>query len=557
MNKLVKYTLCIAASAAVLLFAGEESKASEKIADGVCVDDVDISNMTEEEANEALKAYEEQRGSVNITVKTDNGTITTTLAELGYKMKKNDFIKHGMNIGKTGNVIKKYKELKDVSNGGIKFETEFEYDEDALKAFVNDKCTQYDVPAKEPQMVKKTSDYIKKSSCEGLFDYVSGTSGKAINKEKTLKDLKSLIEKNKGESIDITPLVEDTQPKYTVDSLKKCTSLLGTYKTDFSSSSSARKVNIKNAVHFVNGTVVYPGEEFSILKKITPFNSKNGYQKAGSYAAGKVVDTYGGGVCQVSTTLYNAVMQAELEVTDRSCHSMCINYVPVSFDAAISESSGMDFKFKNNLDIPIYIEGYTESNKIIFSIYGYETRPSNRKVVYRQYVTDTIQPGADVITRDSSKPASYKKVTQSQHVGYKAKVVKEVYIDGELVSEEDYNKSSYKASPRYIVVGTKGTSTPTPAPTAGTDPTNAPDVTDKPENTEKPAVTEKPAATDKPVTSDKPAATEKPAVTEKPADKPAATKKPVATEKPAATEKPTVKPADETKPAEPEQAQPE
>ena len=95
-----------------------------------------------------------------------------------------------------------------------------------------------------------------------------------------------------------------------------------------------------------------PGEEFSAYETVSPFSEENGYHLAGSYLNGMVVESLGGGICQVSTTLYNAVLLAELEVVERHNHSMEVSYVQPSADAAIAESAGKDFKFRNNLDYP-------------------------------------------------------------------------------------------------------------------------------------------------------------------------------------------------------------
>ena len=121
-----------------------------------------------------------------------------------------------------------------------------------------------------------------------------------------------------------------------------------------------------------------------------------GYELAGAYENGQTVQSYGGGVCQVSTTLYNAVLKAELEVTQRSNHSMIVTYVKPSMDAAIA-GDYKDLKFVNNLDAPIYIEGYTVGKDIYFNIYGQETRPSNRKVTYESEVVSEEDPGTQFV----------------------------------------------------------------------------------------------------------------------------------------------------------------
>ena len=203
----------------------------------------------------------------------------------------------------------------------------------------------------------------------------------------------------------------------------------------------------------IDGCTLYPGDEFSAYEAVSPFTEANGYYMAGSYMNGMVVDSLGGGICQVSTTLYNAVLQAELEVTQRYNHSMIVTYVDPSADAAIAESSGKDFKFINNLEYPIYIEGQTTPDKnITFTIYGVETRDSNRKVTYESVVLEKLVPDTEVIYTNESLPVGYCSV-QSAHIGYKAQLWKVVTVDDVEVSREQVNSSTYNKAPRSATVG--------------------------------------------------------------------------------------------------------
>ncbi len=187
-------------------------------------------------------------------------------------------------------------------------------------------------------------------------------------------------------------------------------------------------------------------------------------------------DSLGGGVCQVSTTLYNAVLRAELEIAERSPHSMVVSYVEPSMDAAIA-GDYKDFKFKNNTDVPVYIQGGTYGGTISFTIFGEETRSSDRKIRFESEVTDTIQPGADKVTYDKTKPESYMTVTQEAHTGYKAKLWKIVTENGKE-KKTQINSSTYSASPRYVTKGSMK----------------------EPKNTPKPKETKKPRATKAPST---------------------------------------------------------
>ena len=264
----------------------------------------------------------------------------------------------------------------------------------------------------------------------------------------------------------------------------------------------ARKTNVQVAAGRINGTVVYPGKTFSTIKVIKDRTVENGYAVAAEYSSGKVVDGVGGGVCQVSTTLYNAVINAELEIVERAPHSMVVSYVDVARDAAIA-GDYKDFKFRNNTDVPIYIAAVADGSTLSFRIYGEETRASNRTLKFESKVLETIQPGEPKITEDPSLPASYRSVTQSAHVGYKSQLWKIIYEDGVEVDRVQVNSSIYAAEPEYITVGKQEASP-------------SPDASAKPKKTAKPKATKKPAATKKPQATATPQVTVVPQVTEAP-----------------------------------------
>lgn len=151
-----------------------------------------------------------------------------------------------------------------------------------------------------------------------------------------------------------------------------------------------------------------------------------------------------------------------------------------------------DFKFRNDTEVPIYIEGGVYSGTIYFNIYGEETRSDDREVTFESETTQTMQPGADKITYDKTKPASYTKVTQEAHVGYKAVLWKIVKENGKT-KKTQINSSTYQAVPRYV---TKGAAEGTPAtPAASAKPQTTKKATKEPKATAKPKKTAKPMAT--------------------------------------------------------------
>ena len=229
--------------------------------------------------------------------------------------------------------------------------------------------------------------------------------------------------------------------------------LLGTYSTNYENSTDNRIANIEAAVSYIDGTVLLPGEEFSFVDTVGPFTEANGYYTATSYSAGEIVESMGGGVCQVSTTLYNAVLRAELTVTERNNHSMTVDYVPLAADAMIATGSS-DFCFRNDYADAVTIEAEAVDGVLTISIYGTETRDENRTIEFVSITEEVIDPGEDVVTEDGSLSEGSVIVTQATHMGYVASLYKYIYIDGELESKEVINTSTYKASPRYITIGT-------------------------------------------------------------------------------------------------------
>ena len=137
---------------------------------------------------------------------------------------------------------------------------------------------------------------------------------------------------------------------------------------------------------------------------------------------------------------------------------MIVSYVDPSMDAAIAESTGMDFKFKNNTKHPVYIEGYTADKLITFNVFGVEERPEGRKVSFESEVLETIPSEGVEVEKDATEQVGYVAMTNG-HTGYKAQLWKIVSENGEVVSREIFNKSNYKASPALITVGTAGTVT--------------------------------------------------------------------------------------------------
>ena len=270
------------------------------------------------------------------------------------------------------------------------------------------------------------------------------------NVEKSVKKiLKSLKTDWDGKNTTIELAADIKEPECTTEDLASITDVLGT-ATTYYGSTTGRNKNVETGAEKLNGHILMPGEEFSVTDAVVPFTEENGYELAPSYESGKVVDSYGGGICQVSTTLYNAVLNAELEVLERHNHTMIVTYVDPSKDAAIAEGL-MDLRFANNTDYPIYISGYAYGGELTFTIYGHETRDPNRTVEYVSETTGTTTADG-VALYATDQPVGYLSQTQGALQGLTAVLWKYVTENGETTKEQ-VNSSTYQATPVCYDVG--------------------------------------------------------------------------------------------------------
>lgn len=449
MKKIIKFATITFLAAFVIcassLMVSAEETAQMKT--GVYIEDIDVSGMTAEEVQSAVEDYLAKMQATTVVLRAAQGNeVEVTVGDFGMEWSNTEIVEEALSLGTTGNPIAKYKEIKDLETNGVVYKLEYSFDDALVSQIIQEKCLEFDQHAQNATMERVNGEFV-------IYDEVVGA---VVDEEASVEAIKTALASSDnmtedGFVIDLVAKVEE--PVGTAEDLRAVKDLLGSFTTSYSSSGSSRSANVANGAALINGSVIYPGEEFSFYDNVKPFTYDNGYYMAGSYLSGMVVDSMGGGICQVSTTLYNAVLMAELEVTERHNHSMIVTYTQVSGDAAISESAGKDFRFVNNTDYPIYIEGITgDDKKITFNIYGVETRDANRTIAYENVILQVIQPDYEKIIADASQGVGYVKV-QSAHVGYKAQLWKVVYEDGVEVSREQVNSSSYSMSPRTAVVG--------------------------------------------------------------------------------------------------------
>ena len=414
------------------------------IPDGVSIAGTSVGGMTVAEAKSVVSDYFAQYDNVKFTLSANGQEIDATGKDICIGAKNSDVVSKAATYGSYGNMAERFKANKDLEEGrGKNFTLTLGVDRNALTTYLSSASSKVNDEASD--------DYLTREN--GEFVFHEGTAGVVVQIDESVAIIADYIENQwnkENASIELATVVKE--PRGSKEELAEIKDLLGSFNTDYSSSSAARKNNVANGVGFINGTILYPGDEFSVLNTITPFSAENGYMLAGSYENGTTVETYGGGICQVSTTLYGACREAELGIVTRSCHSMIVTYVPPSQDAAIAESGGKDFQIKNNKNYPIYIEGYCDGSKAYFNIYGKEEDDKSHSVKYETEITGVTVQNTQWVA-DPNVPLGKMTTTVSGHTGYTAKLWKVVYENGEEVSREVYNNSKYNPSNRMVTVG--------------------------------------------------------------------------------------------------------
>ena len=354
------------ALAALTILAATPVYAKEMtIPDGIFVGEFSLGGMTKAEAEKQIKEYVDAQADRKVTLDIDGQKVETTAKALGFAWSNLTAVDEAAAHAVGGNLVQQYMGLKDLEKEPVYIALETAVDAEKVSAFV---AEQGEGLTAEPKNASITR-------VDGKFEITPGESGKVVDAEATKAVLDEALASSDGSDVTVKAEVAVREPDITEEQLATIGDVLGTFSTDFSSSGAARSKNLANGASKINGRVVMPGEMLSGYECMHPFSTDNGYYTAAAYENGQVVDSIGGGVCQIATTLYNASLLAEVEITQRQNHSMIVGYVKPSRDAAIA-GTYKDIKITNNYSTPIYVEGGTSGRTLTFTIYGKETRPA-------------------------------------------------------------------------------------------------------------------------------------------------------------------------------------
>ncbi len=252
---------------------------------------------------------------------------------------------------------------------------------------------------------------------------------------------------------------ETQTPEITAEKLEEMLfrDVLGSFTTDFSTSTAARASNVTLTANRINGTILMPGDVFSYDNTIGRRTVANGYREAGVYIGNKVESGIGGGICQTSSTLYSAALYANLEIVSRTSHSLPVSYVPAGQDATIAEGY-IDLKIKNSTEYPIKIVASVSGRKITCSIMGVKDPETKVELVHT--ITANYEPQTER-TSNPDIPKGYKHIVNKGAKGYAVASQRIVKKSGKVVKTENLTRSVYRAAPIEEEVNPEDMNTPT------------------------------------------------------------------------------------------------
>ena len=414
----------------------------------VYVDDTVVTGMTEKEIGSLIADKIRERKEDPITLYVRGTPIRVTAGDMGLSCTNVYIADEAAKVGQRGNIWQRFQAQQYTKDyGGIVFDLQYTFDYETIYNLITNLCTPCNIP---------TVDAVITQNSDGTFSATEKVDGMAVNVEESALNLTNYMNNVWVGGEGAIQIVCDTvTANGDPEQLALIQSVLGVGTTSFDSSFTERSANIAVGTEKINGTYLYPGQSQSVVALLTPFTAENGYLPAGTFEEGMTVDSFGGGVCQIATTLYRAILEAELQVDMRCEHSMVVGYVEPSMDAAIAEGI-KDLVFTNNTDAPIYIQGYTTENTVTFAIFGHETRDPARTLAFE----------GEVLTKeDLSEKVSYYLVDSDEvgditcidaHPGMTAQAWKIIYINGVEDSRVRVNYSHYYASEGYYEIGIGG-----------------------------------------------------------------------------------------------------
>ena len=418
--------------------------------DGIIIEGLDVSGLTRSEAKSQLEArMTEEYINRRITLKCLERSWGIGLSEISFRMPVEEAVRSAYDLGRKGSLLERLKQIMVLRDQKQIIRIKPEYDRKNLQRYLKTVKAQVDAQEKDASVSYKT----------GIVAIEPEVVGKEMDIDTNMKIVENYILRGDLEGINLA--VKDIPPRIRYDDIKDINTVISSFSTTFNPGDSNRSHNIRLACERINNSVLMVNDIFSMNRALGPRTAENGYKEAPVIYKNELIKGPGGGVCQVTTTLYVAVLKARLGIIERSPHSMPLGYVDPGQDATIAEGS-IDFKFQNSLSFdcenyPVFISAEVSGNRIIIRVLGRKTGIDHvvklKSTVLREY-----PPEEEQLIFDDSVPKGEKKVVQNAKKGYKVVVFREVYskngelLDREKISEDLYRpvRAQVKVNPEYF-----------------------------------------------------------------------------------------------------------
>lgn len=328
----------------------------ETIYEGITVKGVTVGNLTKEEAREKLeKTHKQKLAETTVDFTYGDYVKSVSYGEIGAEYDYEMSVEKAYEIGREGNSLDKVREILSAKREGVELDIELMRDD-----------------AKIESIIEEVEDDLNRSPKNAGIKYsggnivvVDGENGQSVDSDL----FKGGIIKSIGNSQKVEIPVDVEEPVIKSADLEGIGKEIGSYATSFSSGDANRNYNILISSDSIDGKIVMPGEVFSFNDATGLRDRANGYKESIVIVNKKPVPGVGGGVCQTSSTLYNAVAKTGLEIVERHNHSLPVGYVPAGQDATVADYS-LDFRFRNSFDYPVYIKSDIVGNSVTVKVYG-------------------------------------------------------------------------------------------------------------------------------------------------------------------------------------------
>lgn len=348
---------------------------------------------------------------------------------------------------------------------------------DTIRMGTYDKKIKFEKETRRPAPL--TADFLYDEICGEASDaYYEIVEGKVVMYPHVLgvsfdkTAAQSIIDSHTGDGVTFEIPLEIQEPETTLEEIESrmFSEAIGEYSTKFNTGDVARSKNIALATNKINGTILAPGEVFSYNDVVGERSYSEGFETASVYVNGETVPGIGGGICQVSSTLFNAVVFANLDIVERVNHQLTVSYVPLGRDATV-DYGNIDFRFRNSTNYPIKIVCSSDGGKMYTAIFGQKEDPSETVSFETVTIGHTNPPERRV--DDPTLPLGEEKVESEGSSGYVVDTYKIIERDGQEPEKVYLCRSSYNGSYRVIHVGT-GEAVPSPTPDETADPLASP-----------------------------------------------------------------------------------